>query len=296
MKRSGNHCRLSGNAISKITAPSYPKAEKTMDRTTARIKEHLKALKLSTMEKILDQELAKAATENSPLSTTILHLLEAEVQAARSRRIERRIRDSALAERKLLADFDFGFQKGIDKNQIMELATLGFVERKQGLILAGSSGTGKSHIAKALLLIACSNLYSCRYTTASNMLSDLMASLCDGTLDKALKLYTRPQILLIDEIGFDRIEQESARNAALFFKVIDARYCKGSTIVTCNINFKELGDYLGDPIITTCLVDRMVHHSIIIHVEGPSYRMHESRELNRSSKKRGIDHSEVTHG
>lgn len=117
------------------------------------------------------------------------------------------------------------------------------------------------------------------------MLSSLMASLCDGTLDKVLKTYTRPQLLLIDEVGFDRIEQESARNAAFFFKVIDARYCMGSTIVTCNIDFKELGDYLGDTVITAALVDRMVHHSIIIHIEGPSYRMHESRRLNHSSGK-----------
>jgi DNA replication protein DnaC len=209
--------------------------EKTMDQTTARIKECLKALKLLTMEKILDQELALAVKENTPASTLMRRLLEAEVHAARDRRIERRTRDSALPERKLLTDFDFTFQKGIDKSQILELATLSFVERKQGLILAGSSGTGKSHIAKALLLIGCSKLYSCRYTTASAMLSTLMASLCDGSLEKTLKIYTRPQILLIDEVGFDRIEQESARNAAFFFKVIDARYCKGSTIVTCNI-------------------------------------------------------------
>jgi DNA replication protein DnaC len=270
--------------------------EKTMDQTTARIKECLKALKLLTMEKILDQELALAVKENTPASTLMRRLLEAEVHAARDRRIERRTRDSALPERKLLTDFDFTFQKGIDKSQILELATLSFVERKQGLILAGSSGTGKSHIAKALLLIGCSKLYSCRYTTASAMLSTLMASLCDGSLEKTLKIYTRPQILLIDEVGFDRIEQESARNAAFFFKVIDARYCKGSTIVTCNIDFKELGDYLGDPVITTALVDRMVHHSIIIHIDGPSFRMHESGKLNRCSRKKTENHCEATHG
>jgi DNA replication protein DnaC len=266
-----------------------------MDQISARIKAHLKTLKLPTMEKVLDQELARAARENTPASTLMHRLLEAEVQAARARRIERRIRESALPERKLLADFDFGFQKGIDKSQVLELATLAFVERKQGLILAGSSGTGKSHIAKALLLVGCSRLYSCRYTTASNMLANLMASLCDGTLEKTLKIYTRPQLLVIDEVGFDRIEQESARNAAFFFKVIDARYCKGSTIVTCNIDFKELGDYLGDPLITTSLVDRMVHHSIIIHIDGPSFRMHESRKLNRSARNKTDNHGEPIH-
>ncbi len=144
----------------------------------------------------------------------------------------------------------------------------------------------KSHIAKALLLIGCTKLYRCRYTTAANMLKDLLASLADGTLEQKLKLYTRPDILLIDEVGFDRLEQESARNASLFFKVIDQRYCKASTLLTTNIDFKALGDYLGDPVITTAIVDRMVHHSIIINIQGPSWRMNESKKLNASSKNR----------
>ena len=84
-----------------------------------------------------------------------------------------------------------------------------------------------------------------------------------------LKAYTSPDILLIDEIGFDRLEQEEARNASLFFKVIDGRYCKGSTVITSNITFSQLGDYLGDPVVTTAIVDRLVHHSIIITIEGP---------------------------
>jgi DNA replication protein DnaC len=255
---------------------------------SARIKEHLKTLKLKTIETILEEELARAAKENTPASTLIERLFAAEANAALERRVERRIREAKLPERKLLADFDFTFQKSIDKGQVMELATLSFAERKQGLILAGSSGTGKSHIAKAILLVGCSMLYRCRYTTGAAMLSDLMASLSDGTLERKLKVYTRPEILLIDEVGFDRIEHESSKNAALFFKVIDARYCKASTILTTNIDFKELGDYLGDPVITTAIVDRMIHHSIIIHIDGPSWRMHESKELNRSSQRRSI--------
>jgi DNA replication protein DnaC len=237
------------------------------------------------MEKALDEELAYGARENLPLSNILERLLAIEADALIERRIERRIKESKLPERKLLSDFDFAFQKGIDQNQIMELATLSFVERKQGLILAGSSGTGKSHIAKALLLIGCTSLYRCRYTTAAHMLKTLMASLADDTLEQKLKIYTRPDILLIDEVGFDRLEQESARNASLFFKVIDQRYCKASTLLTSNIDFKALGDYLGDPVITTAIVDRMVHHSIIINIQGPSWRMNESKKLNSSSKK-----------
>lgn len=203
-----------------------------------------------------------------------------EADALIQRRIERRIKESRLPERKLLADFDFDFQKCLDKAQIMELAKLDFVSRKQGVIIAGNSGTGKSHIAKALLLIGCRKTYRCRYTTASDMLRDLLSGMADDTLAQKLKRYLTPDILLIDEVGFDRLEQQDARNACLFHKVIDGRYCKNSTMITTNIDFKELGDYLGDPVITTAIVDRMVHHSIILSIEGPSWRLHESQQLN----------------
>lgn len=245
-------------------------------------------MKLTRMEKCLDLELARAAKEGLPITTILERLLAIEANSLIQRRIERRIKESKLPERKLLSDFEFEFQKGLNKSQVMELANLGFVERKQGLIIAGNSGTGKSHIAKALLLIGCQKLYRCRYTKASQMLKDLMAGLSDDSLEKKLKPYTTPDILLIDELGFDRLEQESARNASLFFKVIDARYCKESTVITSNIDFKELGDYLGDPVVTTAIVDRMVHHSIIITVEGPSYRMHESKKLNKKNKKKSL--------
>jgi DNA replication protein DnaC len=262
---------------------------KTMENdnseTLTKIKSHLQILKLYKIEKALDEQLAQASREGLPVSKVIERLLAIEANALIERRVERRIKESKLPERKLLADFDFEFQSGVDKGQIVELATLSFVKRKQGLILAGSSGTGKSHIAKALLLIGCQKLYRCRYTTAAQMLKDLMAGLSDDSLDQRLKAYTRAEILLIDEIGFDRLEQESSRNASLFFKVIDARYCKASTLLTSNIDFKSLGDYLGDPVITTAIVDRMVHHSIIINIDGPSWRIHESKKLNKSSTK-----------
>ena len=252
----------------------------------ADIRNNLKLLKLYPMQEALDTELARAEKENSPTTTVLQRLLSIEAASLIERRIERRIKESKLPERKTLADFDFDFQTGIDKKQIMELSNLGFIERKQWLILAGSSGVGKSHIAKALLLMCCKQLYRCRYTTASEMLRILLSGLADDTVDKKLKMYIRPQVLLIDEIGFDRLEQESARNASLFFKVIEGRYCKNSTILTTNIDFKALGDYLGDPVITASLVDRMVHHAIIINIEGPSYRIYESKALNRPSVKK----------
>lgn len=238
------------------------------------------------MEQILEEQLGLALQKHTPTSNVLDTLLGAEARSVLSRRIERRVKESRLPQRKLLSDFDFAFQTGIDKKQVMELSTMSFVNRKQGLILAGASGTGKSHIAKALLLIGCQHDFRCRYTTAADMLKHLLSGLVDDTLEEKLKDYVNPQILLIDEVGFDRLEQESARNAALFFKVIDGRYCKTTTIVTTNIDFKELGDYLGDPVVTTAIVDRMVHHSVIISINGPSYRMHESKKINASAGKK----------
>jgi len=208
------------------------------------------------MDKELDAQLSLAVKEKLPPSLFLERILALEAADLIQRRMERRIAESKLPQRKLLADFDFSFQTGVDKTQIMELATLSFVNRKQGLILAGSSGTGKSHIAKALMLIGCQKCYRCRYTTAAGMLTDLMAGLADQTLERKLKPYLSAEVLLIDELGFDRLEQESARNASLFFKVIDGRYCKASTIVTTNVDFKDLGDYLGDPVVTTVRASR----------------------------------------
>ena len=246
----------------------------------SRIRDSLKILRLNEIRRVLDDELARVAQESSPPTDLLERLLTLEANALIQRRIERRIKESKLPDRKLLSDFDFAFQKGVNKTQIMELAKLDFVDRKQGVIIAGNSGTGKSHIAKALLLLGCRKTYRCRYTTAADMLRELIASLADGTLNKKLKRYVSPDILLIDEVGFDRLEQQDAGNANLFHKVIDGRYCKGSTMITTNIDFKELGDYLGDPVITTAIVDRMVHHSIIFNIEGPSWRLYQSQQLN----------------
>lgn len=250
-----------------------------------RLKKNLKKLKLNTILEILDNELSNAL-KNSLSHTELLdRLIGFEASALTQRRIERRIKESKLPELKLLSDFDFDFQPGIDKTQIMELATLSFIKQKEGIIFAGSSGTGKSHLAKAILLIAAKELYRCRYVTASDMLKDLISGLPDDTLDDKLKKYIKPDVLLIDELGFDRLEQNDGKNAALFFKVINGRYCNKSTILTSNIDFKELGDYLCDPVVTTAIVDRMVHHSTILNIEGPSYRIYESKKLNKRSKK-----------
>lgn len=253
--------------------------------TLTKIRQHLKTLKLPGIQKVLEKELTEAAQKALPPTELLERLLAIEANALIERRVEQKIRESRLPDRKLLSEFDFTFQSGMDKAQVLEIAKTDFVERKQGLVIAGNSGTGKSHIAKALLLIGCTRMYRCRYTTAADMLRYLMASRADQSFHRKLRQYTAPDILLIDEVGFDRLEQQDTKNASLFFKVIDGRYCKGSTLLTSNIDFKDLGDYLGDPVITTASVDRIVHHSIILNIQGPSWRMHESKKLNTQARK-----------
>jgi len=249
-----------------------------------RIRMHLKTLKLKKISEILHDTLAKAVAENTPASVLLERLLAAEAAALIERRIERRIKESKLPERKLLADFDFDFQTGLDKRQILTLAEMDFVGRRQSILFGGHSGTGKSHLAQAILLEGCRRDIRCYHTTGADMLRHLKSGLLDDTLDLKLKRYLAPDLLLIDEVGFDRLEQEDTRPASLFFKVIDGRYSKKSTILTTNLNFKELGRYLADPVVTTAIVDRLVHHAVIINIKGPSWRMHQSDQLNGKSK------------
>lgn len=245
------------------------------------IQSYLKELKLLKAGEVLDDELDRLDKGRSSTTETLLRLLQAQVHDQRERRVERRVRDSKLPERKTLVDFDFDFQPDLDRNLVLELMTMGFVSRRQGVILGGNSGTGKSHIAKALAFEACKQVYSVRYTTAADMLKTLFASLADDSLDHKLKQYLNPELLVVDELGFDRLEREDARNAALFYKVIDGRYTKGSIVLTTNIDFEQLGHYLGDPLVTTAIVDRMIHHSTVIVIQGPSWRFEESKKLNQ---------------
>jgi len=250
-------------------------------RIQSDIAELLETLKLRRILEVIPIELGRLTKGEVAPAQWFKGLLTKEVAARLERRIERRIIDSKLPERKLIQDFDFNFQTGLDKAQVMRLWDLDFIERKHSLIFGGHSGTGKSHLSKALLLHACQNDYRCLYTTASTMLRHLRSGLVDDTLDDKLKRYLRPEVLLIDELGFDRIEQDETRYAALFFKVVDGRYGHASTIYTTNLDFKQLGTYLGDPVVTAAVVDRMIHHAIIIHIKGPSWRVHQSQQINR---------------
>ena len=213
-------------------------------------------------------------------------ILDAQVRARRERAIERRIKNARFPKRKSLDNFDFEFQSGVDRDQIMHLATLDWLERRQSILFGGMSGTGKSHIAIALGHLACVHGYTVRYTTSANMLSELHLALATYDLQHAIKPFTRCALLVIDEVGLDRPERQAciADDAGLFYKVVSARYEDGlSTVITTNIPWDQWGDYLGDDIATASILDRLVHHSRAINIDGPSWRAHQHQLLNRSS-------------
>jgi DNA replication protein DnaC len=232
----------------------------------------LDVLALGELRQALDETLAEPAKDESRLAW-LWRLVEPQLRRRVENRSERRITDARLPVRKTFESFDFGFQPNLDKDLVLELATLRFIAQGKNILLAGMSGTGKSHIALALGLLACTANHRVLYTTSAEMLARLTMSLADDTLPQALKPYTRPQLLVIDEVGLEQVERSEARRSGLMQKVLLPRYNeRRSTIITSNIPWENWGDYLGDHLGATALVDRLIHHSHVIVIKGPSYR------------------------
>jgi len=211
----------------------------------------------------------------------IRQLVLCEAAAKRERRVRYLVRQSRLPQPlKMLSSFDFDFQKKLDRRLIMDLSSMEFIERKESILLIGNNGTGKSHLAQSLALKACQQGYKTYYTTCSELIRDLNQGVFEKTLDKRIRKYINCELLLIDEMGHDRLELQVIKEAHLLFKVIDQRYkLNKSLIFTSNIEEEHWPEFLGDPISTSAILDRIFHHSLIIRVYGPSYRKYQSKLL-----------------
>jgi DNA replication protein DnaC len=241
-----------------------------------RLRRHLTYLGLTHTLASLDEQMAWATRERPGHTALLEHVLGAEVDQKSAARLDRRIRTSGLVERKTLEAFDWDFQPSLDKTLVLELARLDFVRRHDDLVITGKSGTGKSHVLKALGLRACVQGISLRYARCVDLLADLHAGLADNTYPRRLKAWARPDLLIIDDVGLGQVRQRDDEPTAAhtLFNLVDRRHGKLSTAVTSNIDLRQWGRYLGDATVAAAILDRLAMHAIRIDVDGPSYRQH----------------------
>ncbi|NQT37598.1 MAG: ATP-binding protein [Planctomycetes bacterium] len=256
---------------------------KTTDQGTSlreRVLDDVKTLKLPLSAETLDAALARAEQEGLSHLNFLERILGEPAARSRQRAIERRIRDAKFREDKSLADFDWKFNaQAIDRAQIEGLATGEFVRRGENLVMVGQSGVGKSFLLQALSRRFCELGYRVRYTTSAELLEDLRKSLADQSLPRRVRYWSRFDLVVIDEFGFDRIERGECPQAAnLFYKLIDARSGKHSTALATNIDFEAWSDYLGDPPLAMAFLDRVVDGAILLKIRGKSYRAHRAKK------------------
>lgn len=216
--------------------------------------------------------LEKATQQDTTYLTFLSELLSSEEEARKRRSVETRLKLSKLPNRKTLSEFDFSYQPSIDTRQIQELATLAFVERKENVIFLGPPGVGKTHLSVGLAMEALYNGYIVYYTTLPNLIFDLEKAQAMNRLNKRWKIYLRPHVLIIDEVGYMQLNRSQAE---LFFRLISARYEVGSLIITSNKNFIDWGELMSDQVIATALLDRLLHHASVVNIKGSTYRLKE---------------------
>lgn len=228
------------------------------------------------------QFIDRAIQGNTGYYDFIRDVVQAEAAAKLKRRVEYLVKTSRLPyPLKILTDFDFDFQPKLNRSLIKDLASLRFIERSESVLFIGqTNGVGKSHLARSLALLACQAGYRTYYTTCSELINDLNAGVYEKTLEKRIKKYIKPQLLLIDEMGHDRLELQVIKEAHLLFKVIDHRYNENKSLIfTTNIEEQDWAEFLGDPITSSAILDRIFHHSVIVRINGPSYRKYQSQLL-----------------
>jgi DNA replication protein DnaC len=230
----------------------------------------LAELKLRQIAATYQEVLDEAARQNASMLQVLSTLIASEITGGRQRALQRRIRQAKLPPRKTLEDYDFEFPKKIPQAKILRLFDCDFVAQHQCAILIGKTGTGKSHLLNALGYTAGEKEITVRWTRAIDMINVLTTAQMNGTLERRLREYTRPQLLLLDELGYLPIDK---RGADLMFQVVAARYEFGSIVITTNRIFRDWGKIFDvDNTLATAIIDRLMHHGQALVIDGESYR------------------------
>src|ERR1700722_18689992 len=259
-----------------MNAPASTRPAGSAPAVIDRIRRNLVGLKMPRALEILDVALrAIERGETTALEAIDLLLIE-ELTIRENRRIKMALQMARLSAIKTLAGFDFSFQPSLDKNRIMALAELQFIDRAEAVHFIGPPGTGKSHLSLALGVEAVKAGRSVYFGSLADIVATLAKAEREGTLRERIRFFCRFALLIVDEIGYLPVIPGGGN---LFFQLVNARYEKGAMIMTSNRGFAEWGDVFGDPVVATALLDRLLHHAVVIQIEGSSYRMRQHADL-----------------
>lgn len=235
-----------------------------------RLLDNLEILKLNKMRNYLPNYLETVTANNISVTDALLELTEKEMTFRDERAAKIQVTVAAFPFEKELKDFNFDYQPSISKDQLYDLQTLRFIEKMENILFFGSSGVGKTHLAVAIGVAAAKKRYSVYFITCHDLISQLSKAHKENRLEAKLKNYGKYKLLVIDEIGYLAVNKDGAN---LLFQLIAKRYEKHSTIITTNQPFSNWGEVFADNILANAILDRLLHHSHIIKITGPSYRI-----------------------
>jgi DNA replication protein DnaC len=235
----------------------------------------LKHLGLTQLEKALPVLLETARQEKWTYEMFFNRAIGAEIEGRDRRAAERRMTAARLPSIKTLEAFEFAFQPSLSERLLWELADLSFVKTATNVVFLGPPGTGKTHLSLALTVKALAAGYSALFTTLTHLAEALDTASYPALVRQRLRRYTTPSVLVIDEVGYTKLSPGQAHH---FFELVTARYEHGSILLTSNTGFSAWGELLGDEVLATALLDRLLHHAEVIPINGRSYRMKDRRD------------------
>src|SRR6185369_6273503 len=243
--------------------------------TLERLRTTLTALNLTAIDTRLEALLESASKKETAYADFLLEAMRTEADARRQRYLKTWLQLAHLPYIKTFDQFDFAFQPSIDEKQVRELRTLRFVHEASNVILLGPPGVGKTHLSVALAEAAIQSGFGAYFMTAHDLVTDLGRAYREGRLDRRMRVYLAPKVLIIDEMGYLPLDD---LGATIFFQLVSARYERGSIILTSNKSYGDWGSIFGDPIIATAILDRLLHHSTTVNIRGESYRLKDRRK------------------